>query len=88
MGRSNAVQNRIHRRVIIRDYGKPIPKASSQAALLTALEGYIVDCESLHTQAGMLQCDIPSGNIMNEEADNPSWRSFLVDLDLAVKEQP
>jgi Fungal protein kinase len=25
--------------------------------------------------------------MMNEEDDNPSWRSFLIDLDLAIKEQ-
>jgi Fungal protein kinase len=36
----------------------------------------------------MLQCDISPGNLMmNEEADNHSWRSFLIDLDLAIKEQ-
>lgn len=25
--------------------------------------------------------------MMNEEDDNPSWRAFLIDLDLAIKEQ-
>jgi Fungal protein kinase len=31
----------------------------------------------------MLQCDISKGNlIMNEKDDNPSWRAFLIDLDL------
>ncbi|KAK3946035.1 hypothetical protein QBC46DRAFT_370661 [Diplogelasinospora grovesii] len=30
-----------HRHVILRDYGKPIYKASSQVALLGALEGFI-----------------------------------------------
>jgi hypothetical protein len=25
--------------------------------------------------------------MVNEEDDNPSWRSFLIDLDLAIKEQ-
>jgi hypothetical protein len=87
MGRNNAAQNRIHRRVIIRDYGKSIYKSSSRAVLLAALEGCIEGYESLHTQAGILQCDISPGNLMiNEEADNPSWRSFLIDLDLAIKE--
>lgn len=40
-GRGHAVQNRVHRRVIICDYGKPIYKASSRVAMLTALEGCI-----------------------------------------------
>ncbi|KAL1998637.1 hypothetical protein VTN02DRAFT_5865 [Thermoascus thermophilus] len=39
------LQNRVHRRVIISDYGKPIYKASSCVALLSALksciEGYV-----------------------------------------------
>lgn len=80
--------NRVHRRVIVRDYGKAVYKASSRAAMLAALEGCIEGYESLHTRAGMLQCDISIGNLMmNEEDDNPSWRSFLIDLDLAIKEQ-
>jgi hypothetical protein len=86
--RKNTLPNRIHRRVIIRDYGKPIYRASSRVALLTALEGCIEGYESLHTQGGMLQCDISPGNlIINEEKDNRSWPSFLIDLDLAIKEQ-
>lgn len=40
-GRGHVVQNRVHRRVIIRDYGKPIYKASSRVAMVTALEGCI-----------------------------------------------
>jgi hypothetical protein len=80
--------NRVHRRVIVRDYGKAIYKASSRTSLLAALEGCIEGYESLHTRAGMQQCDISPNNLMvNEEDDNPSWRAFLIDLDLAVKEQ-
>lgn len=87
-GGSAAIQNRVHRRVIVRDYGKAIYKAYSRAAMLATLEGCIEGYESLHTQAGMLQCDVSIGNlIMNEDDDNPSWRSFLIDLDLAIKEQ-
>lgn len=53
-----------------------------------ALEGCIEGYESLHTQIGMLQCDISIGNLMmNEDDNNPLWRSFLIDLDLAIKEQ-
>ena len=43
--------------------------------------------ESLRDLTGRLQSDISIGNLMmNEEHDNPSWSSFLIDLDLAIKE--
>jgi hypothetical protein len=88
LGRNTEVYNRVHRRVILRDFGKPITKASSRVAFLVALEECIEGYESLHTTAGMLQCDISPGNLMmNEDDDNPSWRAFLTDLDLAIKEQ-
>lgn len=79
--------NRVHRRVIIRDYGTPIYKARSQSALIAALEGCIEGHESLH-RAGFLHRDISINNLMiNEDNDNPSWPSFLIDLDLAIKER-
>jgi hypothetical protein len=82
-----AIANRIHRRVIVCDYGKAIYKASSRTSLLAAMEGCIDGYESLHTRAGMLQCDISPNNLMiNEEDNDPSWRAFLIDLDLAIKE--
>ncbi|KAF3492096.1 uncharacterized protein GIQ15_01613 [Arthroderma uncinatum] len=78
--------NRVHRRVIVRDYGKPIYRASSRVALLAALEGCIKGYESLH-QAGMLQSDISPNNLMiNEDAGNTSWKAFIIDLDLAIRE--
>ncbi|RYO89802.1 hypothetical protein DL766_002691 [Monosporascus sp. MC13-8B] len=83
---SNALSNRIHRRVILRDYGTPIYKASSRAALLAALEGCIEGHESLR-RAGFLHRDISINNLMINEDDNPSWPWFLIDLDLAIKEQ-
>jgi hypothetical protein len=83
-----AVANRVHRRVIVRDYGKAIYKASSQISLLAAFEQCIEGYESLHTRAGMLQRDISLNNLMvNEDNGNPSWCAFLIDLDLAIKEQ-
>jgi len=82
-----ATADRVHRRVIVQDYGKPIYMASSKASLLSALENCITGYESLHTRAGMLQCDISPNNLMvNEDKDNPSWPAFLIDLDLAIKE--
>ncbi|KAK3353872.1 serine/threonine-protein kinase Sgk2 [Lasiosphaeria hispida] len=84
---SNVLFNRVHRRVILRDYGKPIYEASSRAALLAALEGCIEGHESLH-MAGLLHRDISINNLMiNEDDDNPSPPSFLIDLDLAVRVQ-
>ncbi|TWU73405.1 hypothetical protein ED733_003499 [Metarhizium rileyi] len=79
--------NRVHRRIILRDYGKPIYKASSRVALLAALEGCIIGHESLYN-AGFLHRDISIGNLMiNEDKDNPSQAAFLIDLDLAIKKQ-
>ncbi|KAI9767834.1 MAG: hypothetical protein M1839_004335 [Geoglossum umbratile] len=79
--------NRIHRRVILRDYGKYIYKASSRVAMLAALEGTITGHESLRDLTGTIQSDVSIGNLMmNEEEDNSSWQSFLIDLDLAIKE--
>jgi hypothetical protein len=39
---SNPLPNPVHRRIILRDYGKTIYKASSRSVLLTALEGCIL----------------------------------------------
>ncbi|GKU10252.1 unnamed protein product, partial [Fusarium langsethiae] len=83
---TSPLPNRVHRRVIIRDYGIPIYKACSRLALLAAFERCIEGHESLH-KAGHLHRDISINNLMvNEDDDNPSWPSFLIDLDLAIKE--
>ncbi|KAI1826568.1 hypothetical protein F4861DRAFT_496615 [Xylaria intraflava] len=75
--------NRIHRRVILCDYGKPIYRASSRVAFLGALEGCIQGHESLY-KAGFLHRDISINNLMVNESDKNSLSSFLIDLDLAV----
>ncbi|OTA98042.1 hypothetical protein M426DRAFT_326299 [Hypoxylon sp. CI-4A] len=81
------VSNRVHRRIVLRDFGEPIYKASSRAALLHGLEGCIKGHESLY-RAGFLHRDISVNNLMvNEDNDNPSQPSFLIDLDLGIKEQ-
>jgi hypothetical protein len=78
--------NRVHRRVIVKDYGKAIYKASSRQQLLAGLEGCIEGHESLH-YAGVLHRDISINNLMiNEDEENPSWPSFLIDLDLGIRE--
>jgi serine/threonine protein kinase len=56
-------------------------------ALLSALEGCVEGHELLY-RAGLLHRDISINNLMvNEDDRNPSWRAFLIDLDLAVREQ-
>ncbi|KAG6099805.1 hypothetical protein E4U30_006001 [Claviceps sp. LM220 group G6] len=89
--RETGPPNRVHRRVIVQDYGKPIYKASSRLALLACLEGCIKGHKSLYDN-GVLHRDISITNLrINEDQDNPSWRSFLIDLDVAInaeREQP
>jgi len=59
--------------------------ASSRSALLAALEGCIDGHESL-LKAGILHRDISINNLMiNEDNDDSSWPSFLIDLDLAIR---
>ncbi|KAI0799077.1 hypothetical protein GGR55DRAFT_692916 [Xylaria sp. FL0064] len=76
--------NRIHRRIVLRDYGVPIYKATSRVALLGALEGCIQGHESLY-KAGLLHRDISINNLIINESNKSSLSSFLIDLDLAVK---
>lgn len=82
-----SVENRVHRRVIMQNYGKRICEASSLSAFLAGLEGCINGHESLRRKAGLLHRDISINNLMiNEEEEDPSRRAFLIDLDLAIKE--
>ena len=65
--------NQVHQHIIIRDYRKPLYKASSRAAMLTALESDIKKYKSLYIQTGIIQCNISIGNfIINKKANNPS----------------
>ncbi len=69
---SSTLPNRVHRRIVLHDYGKAIYKASSRSALLAALESYIEGHESLR-KAGFLHRDISINNLMiNEDDGNPS----------------
>ena len=80
---SDALPNRVHRRVILSDWGIPIYEAGSREALLAALADCIEGHESLRRKAGLLHRDISIGNLMVSK-DNGG---FLIDLDLAIKEQ-
>ncbi|XXH05277.1 hypothetical protein Hte_011702 [Hypoxylon texense] len=84
---SSTLPNRVHRRVVLHDYGEPIFCASSRTALLAALEDCLKGHQSLHG-AGILHRDISINNLMvHEDERNPPWRGFLIDLDLAINEE-
>ncbi|KAJ2977033.1 hypothetical protein NQ176_g4600 [Zarea fungicola] len=74
-------QNRVHRRLILRDYGKPIFEASSRRTLLKAFEQCLTGYESLFNE-GILHRDISINNLLLSDDEK---RAFLIDLDLAIK---
>ena len=91
------IHNRVHRRVVTRDFGKPIYEASSPSALITGLIGaikgedlimkiksvadFILGHESL-LNSGILHRDVSVGNIMLTENEDDG---FLIDYDLAIR---
>lgn len=86
-GDAKTLTNRVHRRIVLQDYGRPIYTASSPTALLEALENCIRGHESLRRQAGFLHRDISINNVVIDEDGPANRRGFLIDLDLALKEQ-
>ncbi|KUL91151.1 hypothetical protein ZTR_00757 [Talaromyces verruculosus] len=76
-------ENRVHRRIITRDYGKPIHEALTPKRLLVAIENCIKGHESLW-KVGFIHRDISIDNLMISEN---SSRSFLIDLELAIEEK-
>ncbi|KAK4133632.1 hypothetical protein BT67DRAFT_382143 [Trichocladium antarcticum] len=79
----DSLPNRVHRRVILSDYGIPIYEASCLEVLLVALADCIEGHKSLRRKASLLHRDISLNNLMINK-DN---RGFLIDLDLAIDEQ-
>ncbi|KAL7794328.1 serine/threonine-protein kinase Sgk2 [Trichoderma ceciliae] len=75
------LSNRVHRRIILCDYGKPLYEASSRVALLAAMAHCIEGHESL-LKAGILHRDISINNLMMDEDKD---KAFLIDLDLAIR---
>jgi len=60
---------------VLRDFGEPIYKSSSQVALLRGLDSCIDGHESLH-KAGFLHRDTSVNNLfINEDDDNAYWTS-------------
>lgn len=80
---NKVLHNRVHRRVILSSYGIPIYHASSRNVLLTTLCDCIEGHRSLREKADLLHRDILLGNIMVDK----NYRGFLIDLDIATKEQ-
>ncbi|KAL2809727.1 hypothetical protein BJX63DRAFT_434895 [Aspergillus granulosus] len=79
------ILHRVHRRVIVQDYGIPIYKAKSPLAMLSAIKSCLKGYKSLHEKVGLLQGDISTGNLMISDEEDHPWPGFLVDLDLAIK---
>ncbi|KAL7894830.1 serine/threonine-protein kinase Sgk2 [Trichoderma sp. SZMC 28014] len=84
---AKTITNRVHRRVVLQDYGRPIYTASSPTALLAALESCIRGHESLRRQAGLLHRDISINNVVIDKDGPADRKGFLIDLDLAIEEQ-
>ncbi|XXH01960.1 hypothetical protein Hte_008323 [Hypoxylon texense] len=81
--------NRVHHRLILSNYGRPIESASSRIALLDALDVCIEGHKSLLTDGGILHQDISLNNlVINEGAADPSERAFLIDLNMAIRLDP
>ncbi|KAM3500681.1 hypothetical protein MY11210_009479 [Beauveria gryllotalpidicola] len=76
-----AGQNRVHRRLILGDCGKPIYEASSRKSLLMAFELCLEGYESLFNE-GILHRDISINNLLVSDDEK---HAFLIDLDLAIK---
>ncbi|KAI5861527.1 hypothetical protein GGS23DRAFT_575496 [Durotheca rogersii] len=77
--------NRVHQRIIMQDYGKPIYLAESLTVLLESMAQCVGGHKALY-EAGILHRDISLNNIMiNNDRSDPSRLGFLIDLDLATK---
>lgn len=76
--------NRVHRRIVLRNYKKPIYKANSPTALLTAFKACIKGHKSLY-RAGFLYKNILINNFLITESKNsPFYLTFLIDLNLTI----
>ncbi|KAK5999082.1 Glucose N-acetyltransferase 1 [Cladobotryum mycophilum] len=77
--------NRVHQRIIMRDYGDPIYCAESLAVLLESIAQCVGGHKALY-DAGILHRDISLNNLLiNTDRSDASHLGFLIDLDLAVK---
>lgn len=77
---NDANRNRIHHRVIVSDYRKPIYIAKSTVNLLEVMIDCLDDYMSLYNKTDLIQSDISPNNLMINENNC----GFVIDLDLAV----
>lgn len=75
----DALSNRVHRRIVLRDYGMPIYKASTPSVLLSRMADCIEGHQSLLEKIDVLHRDISINNLLMNS------KGFLIDLDLAIK---
>lgn len=71
-----AAQNRVHQRLIVCDYSKPVYEASSRKTLLMAFEQYLKGDKSLFRE-GILHRDISINNLLISDDEK---RAFLLIL--------
>lgn len=76
--------NRIRRRIIVQDYGRPIDKARSPVAFAAAVESYVQGHVSLR-KTGFLHRDIIVNNVLINKREG-ALKEFLMNLDLAMRE--
>ncbi|KAH9444510.1 hypothetical protein Pst134EB_024771 [Puccinia striiformis f. sp. tritici] len=80
----NVFINRVQRRLILKDVGRPIWEVKTPVHLSEAHEGCIKGHRAL-LDAGYLHRDISISNLMiNNQTDDPDRKSFLIDLDHAI----
>ncbi|KZV71162.1 hypothetical protein PENSPDRAFT_650916 [Peniophora sp. CONT] len=74
--------NRVHSRLVMRDYGIPIYRFTSLTELLGAFRDAIAGHRALHDK-GVLHRDISIGNILITPHRKVGCRGMLIDLDYA-----
>ncbi|KAF8576675.1 hypothetical protein K439DRAFT_1397152 [Ramaria rubella] len=81
------VQDRVHTRIVMDTYGKPIYKFSNRRELLLAFHDVIQAHRNLYQIAEILHRDVSIGNILinNDPQAVEGDRGILIDLDFAVR---
>ncbi|KAF8488454.1 hypothetical protein JB92DRAFT_3016664, partial [Gautieria morchelliformis] len=76
---------RIHTRIVLETYGKPITKFDTRKGLLLAFHDAVLAHRQLHEVAGILHRDISAGNILINPHGLQGNRRFLIDFDHAIR---
>ncbi|KAF8522008.1 hypothetical protein JB92DRAFT_2888933 [Gautieria morchelliformis] len=83
----STVLDRVHTRIVMDTYGKPIWKFSSRGELLLAFHDAVQAHLNLYQKANILHRDVSMGNILinTDEGAGEGNRGILIDLDYAVR---